>query len=88
MRHPALGESAITRITLQIAAVHESLPGTFETCRRTMRMSADRGRPEVTGPIVKTALMIVTFDHTSLIARPSYAGPRLRTKIRLIATGS
>jgi hypothetical protein len=28
---------------------HESLVGTFETCRRTLRMSADRGRPEVKG---------------------------------------
>jgi len=31
------------------AALHESPIGTFETCRRTLRMSAVRGRPEVTG---------------------------------------
>jgi hypothetical protein len=37
------------RMTPWFAAVHESLVGTFETCRRTLRMSLDRGRPEVTG---------------------------------------
>ena len=30
-------------------AVHESAHGTFETCRRTLRMSAFRARPEVIG---------------------------------------
>jgi hypothetical protein len=32
-----------------IAAVHESAVGTFETCGRRLRMSVDRGRPEVVG---------------------------------------
>jgi hypothetical protein len=31
-----------------LAAVHESVPGTFETCRRTVKMSL-HGVPEVTG---------------------------------------
>jgi hypothetical protein len=30
-------------------AVHESGTGTFETCRPALKMSVDRGRPEVTG---------------------------------------
>ena len=30
-------------------SVARLLLGTFETCRRTLRMSADRGRPEVAG---------------------------------------
>src|SRR5882724_13011412 len=29
------------------AVVHESVPGTFETCRRTLKRSAYGGRPEV-----------------------------------------
>jgi hypothetical protein len=29
------------------AAMHESGCGTFETCRRYLKMSAHRGRPEV-----------------------------------------
>src|SRR6202165_292639 len=32
-----------------IAAVHESVVGTFETCRRALKMSVHRGRPEVIG---------------------------------------
>ena len=34
-----------------------SVVGTFETCRRTVRMSAYWGRPEVTGRRVKTSLL-------------------------------
>src|SRR5216683_2320528 len=34
---------------MQFAAVHESLVGTFETCRRAPRMSGVGGRPEVIG---------------------------------------
>ena len=34
---------------MRFAAVHQSLVGTFETCRRTLRMSVYRGRPEVIG---------------------------------------
>jgi hypothetical protein len=34
------------RIT-EINPLGMSLPGTFETCRRTLRMSAHRGRPAV-----------------------------------------
>jgi CheY-like chemotaxis protein len=33
----------------EFVALHESLDGTFETCRRTQKMSAIRGRPEVIG---------------------------------------
>jgi hypothetical protein len=32
-----------------LAAVHESVVGTFETCRRTLKMSVHRGGPEVGG---------------------------------------
>jgi hypothetical protein len=35
------------------AAVHESGFGTFETCRRTLRMSVYWGRPEVIGRVSK-----------------------------------
>ena len=31
------------------AAVHESLVGTFETCQPARKLSALRGRPEVSG---------------------------------------
>jgi hypothetical protein len=31
------------------AAVHESGSGTFETCRRALKMSVEQGRPEVIG---------------------------------------
>jgi hypothetical protein len=31
------------------AAMHEFVPGTFETCRRAPKTSAYRGRPEVAG---------------------------------------
>jgi hypothetical protein len=34
---------------------HVPIHGTFETCRPILRMSVYRGRPEVTGPKVKTA---------------------------------
>jgi hypothetical protein len=37
------------RIEMPFAAAHESVVGTFETCRRTLRMSVYRGRPEVIG---------------------------------------
>ena len=37
------------RIEIHFAAVHESLFGTFETCRRSLKMSAYRGTPEVIG---------------------------------------
>ena len=37
------------RIEMPFAAAHESVVGTFETCRPALRMSADRGRPEVIG---------------------------------------
>jgi hypothetical protein len=36
-------------MTMIFAAVHESGCGTFETDRPTLRMSANRGRPEVNG---------------------------------------
>jgi hypothetical protein len=32
----------------QFAATHESAYGTFETCRPALKMSAFKGRPEVT----------------------------------------
>jgi hypothetical protein len=38
-------------------APYMSVGGTFETCRRSLRMSVDRGGPEVTGPKLKTALL-------------------------------
>ena len=44
------------RITISFAAMHESLPGTFETCRTVLPMSVHRGRPEVVGG-VKPALL-------------------------------
>jgi len=34
---------------LQFVAVHESVYGTFETCRAGLMMSGYRGRPEVAG---------------------------------------
>ena len=36
------------RITTLFAALHESVAGTFETCRPALNMSAFGGRPEVT----------------------------------------
>ena len=41
------------RIVGRLAAVHESFDGTFATCRRTSKMSAYRGRPEVIGRMAK-----------------------------------
>jgi hypothetical protein len=37
------------RIGMLICCGDESPIGTFETCQRTVRMSANRGRPEVAG---------------------------------------
>src|SRR6202048_3388360 len=37
-----------------------SLVGTFETCRLTLRMSVDRGRPEVTGLRSKRRLLTLS----------------------------
>jgi hypothetical protein len=34
-------------------AAQESAVGTFETCKLIPRMSADRGRPEVSGALSK-----------------------------------
>jgi hypothetical protein len=48
------------RIEMLFAAVYWFLVGTFETCRRTLKMSAYWGRPESAGshwPTVKTALL-------------------------------
>jgi hypothetical protein len=45
-REASHGVSDEMRRTL-IAAVHESVCGTFETCRRDQKTSAYRGRPEV-----------------------------------------
>jgi len=39
----------VIEIEMPFAAAHESVHGTFETCRRTLRMSAYWGRPEVSG---------------------------------------
>jgi hypothetical protein len=43
------GADEVIEIELQIAAVQESVVGTFETCRGGLMMSVVRGRPEVTG---------------------------------------
>jgi ABC-type uncharacterized transport system substrate-binding protein len=38
------------RIEMPFAAAHESVVGTFETCRRVLRMSVDRGGPDEVSP--------------------------------------
>jgi hypothetical protein len=45
------------RIAMQFVAVHESLPGTFETCPPILRMSVHRARPEV-APAKSTRLTL------------------------------
>jgi hypothetical protein len=47
------GADEVIEIELQIAAVHESGVGTFETCRPVLRMSVHRGRTEVIGQRLK-----------------------------------
>src|SRR5713101_3493330 len=44
------------RIEMPFAAAHESVHGTFETCRPALRMSVYPGRPEVTGRWSKRCL--------------------------------
>ena len=51
------------------AAVHESVCGTFETCRPTKRMSACRGRPEVNGARSDTTRMTHLGSQPMRIAR-------------------
>jgi hypothetical protein len=43
-------ELIVSSSRVGIAAVHESPNGTIETCRLTLRMSVNRGSPEVAGP--------------------------------------
>src|SRR6266851_7203466 len=43
----ALRPTSVREDAPQFVAAHESGLGTFETCRRTLRMSVYRGRPEV-----------------------------------------
>jgi hypothetical protein len=38
-----------------IAATHESVVGTFETWRRSLRMSVRRGRPETGGRLLRSS---------------------------------
>src|ERR1035437_7680047 len=54
-----------------------SVVGTFETCRRTMKMSAYRGRPEVGGARPRRVLWPPT-DRRSLDALVRVAGQQFR----------
>ncbi len=48
---PTLLASAdeVIQIRVLFAAAHESVVGTFETCRAALKLSVHRGRPEVIG---------------------------------------
>jgi hypothetical protein len=43
------GPLGVARAEIRCISSRMSLLGTFETCRRALRMSVDQGRPEVIG---------------------------------------